>query len=125
MRKRLAGGRSSLKKLGMRILSSSEPVGKGKTCIGRNADSYGFLDIGGVEVLGGLARVAASDQHIHANIQAPFHERAHQRGAKFLDCNSRTFGVRVGRASRAQWFGAYVFEFTARLKAKRKLLNCP
>ena len=47
---------------------AAKPVGDSQAGVRRYAHSHNFLDIGGIEIVGGLASVAAGDEEIHAGV---------------------------------------------------------
>jgi len=103
----------------LRANGAAKPVGDGKAGVGRYAHSHRFLDIGGIEIFGGLASVAAGDEKIHAGVHATVEKRSDQGAAKFLHRRACAFGGQDGQASRAQRLGAYVLEFSSCLQMKR------
>ena len=97
----------------------AESVGQAQAGVGGDAHADYFLDVGRVEILGGLAGVAAGDQEIYACVYAAVPEGTNQGAAKFLYRSAGTFGAEDWQASCAQRFRAYVFEFAAGLQMKR------
>src|SRR5580658_1277189 len=86
----------------------AEFVGQAYAGVRGDADADYFLDIGGEEIFGSLAGVAAGDQEIQARVHAAIPKGTNHRAAKFFYRSAGAFGGQDGEASCAQGLRAWV-----------------
>jgi hypothetical protein len=94
--------------------------------VGRYAHADDFVELGGIEVLDGLAGVAGSQKEIHTESQAAVLEGTDDGCTKLFDWSASAFGIGIGiaKAAGAERLGADVFKFAFGLQAQGQLLNC-
>ena len=103
---------------------ASKPVCEADACVRWYAHSHHFLDIRGVEILGGLACVAPRDGKIDARVQSVIQEGPNQRTAKLLYRSSSALGVPVdGIASSTERLRTNILDLSFGLQVKGKFFD--